>query len=100
MNELNSASPLIAREELENCWRRKVTEAQERYHVATKRYHKALEESHGVIPAENNAVLLTRHEQSEALREFRRILRIFTELTAYGRIPEEESTLSTYGAGQ
>lgn len=100
MNESSPASLLVAREELEDCWRGKAEEARERYQVATKRYNKLLEESHGLTPAIDSPLASARRHQSEALVELNRVLRIFSELTVYGRMPEEESTVGTSGEGQ
>ena len=99
MNERNLASTLVARHELEDCWRRKLEDAQERYRVAAKRYQRSREESHG-LPTENSALVLARDEQSETRMDLLRILRIFTELTVHGRIPEAGSTEKTNGVAQ
>lgn len=98
MKKSKLASPVVAREELENRWRTKVEQAKERYQVATKQYDKLLEESRGLTPAENSALLSARHEQSDALADLQRLLAIFTELTVDGRIPEEASTANAHGA--
>ena len=98
MRKSKLASPVVAREELENRWRTKVEQAKERYQVATKQYDKLLEESRGLTPAENSALLSARHEQSDALADLQRLLAIFTELTVDGRIPEEASTANAHGA--
>jgi hypothetical protein len=91
MNRLDLPSSIVAREELEEVWRQKTQEAQERYRVATERYHRLLEESRGRIPTADSPLLVARHAQSAALDEYKRVLRIFTEFTVHGQIPEQES---------
>lgn len=53
----------------ENCWRK---------------------QPHWITPRQDGPLALARQPESEALAEYSRILKIFTGLTIYGRIPEEE----------
>ena len=46
----------------------------------------------GQPPKEKDAVALARDAESLALAEYTRVLHIFTELTAQGKMPEEEAT--------
>lgn len=91
MNELNLASPLFVRQELEDCLRRKLEEAQERYRIATERYDRLLEESQGSIPNAASPLVSARHAKSIALDEYKQVLSVFTALTLNGWIPEQES---------
>jgi hypothetical protein len=92
MNRLDLPSSMVAREELEEAWRQKTQEAQERYRVATERYHRLLKESQGRIPTADSPLVVARHEQSAALDEYKRVLGIFTEFTVHGQTPETKLT--------
>ena len=94
MNTPSLSSSIVAREELEEAWRQKTLEAQERYHVATEHYNRLLEESQGLMPAADSRLMLARDAQSAALDEYTHVLRIFTEFTINDRVPEQESTKS------
>ena len=91
MQNLEHPSPSPARRDLEEAWRVRSEMARERYEMASRRYRKLLDEKpRGLIPRHDDPLALARHEESEALAEYMRILRLFTELTLHGRIPEEQ----------
>ena len=84
--------PAPGRQQLEDLWRSKLAEAQLRYKAATEEYRKLLGEiPRDVPPAPGNPLALARHAESEALAEYTRALRNFTELTLHGKRPEEQS---------
>jgi CheY-like chemotaxis protein len=84
--------PVAARQELEDLWRTKVEDARGRYAAATEEYRKLLDGTpEGVPPNPDSPVARARQAQSEALAEYSRVLRVFTELTVHGRRPEEQS---------
>lgn len=91
-------SPSLTRRDLEDAWRVRSEMARERYNRATLRYRKLLEaKSEGATPRPDGPLVLARHAESRALAEYRRILKIFTELIAHDRIPEEESAAGADG---
>jgi hypothetical protein len=80
------------RQTLQESWRLRLEETQDRYHKATERYRRLLQEQpDGMSHDPKGAVALARQAESEALAEYFRILRAFTELTLNGKVPEERS---------
>ena len=89
------ATPKVSamRQTLEDSWRSRVEEAQARYHKATERYRRLLQEQPGRMSHDRKAALaLARQAESEALAEYCRVLRAFTELIVNGKVPDEQST--------
>ena len=84
-------SSSAARQQLEELWLKKTLEAHERYQIATHQYVALLKESHGLMPLPETPLASAHKAQTLALAEFRRILKILTELTVNGRIPDQES---------
>jgi hypothetical protein len=83
------------RQTLEDSWRLRLEGTEAHYRRATDRYRKLLQEqpdgtAHG-------AVALARQAESEALAEYTRVLRTFTELTVNGKTPEEHSVAGSNG---
>jgi CheY-like chemotaxis protein len=79
------------REDLEEIWRAKLEEARLRYNAATGEYRKLLGKTPGGSPpSPDSALARARQIESEALAEYSRLLRIFTELTVDGKPPEEQ----------
>lgn len=86
-------SPGLQREGLEDAWRSRFEMARERYKQASAHYRELVaQQPEGIIPREDSPLALARQAESEALAEYSRILKVFTELTIRGRIPEEELT--------
>jgi hypothetical protein len=72
-----------------------VTEAWTEYELASAEFDKALDRKyHGFIlpPDGPFAGPQTRLQQSAALSEYLRVLRIFTDLLVSGKIPEKSKT--------
>lgn len=91
MQNLEHPSPNLARRDLEDSWRVRSEMARERYEMASSRYRKLLDEKpEDLIPQPDDPLALARHAESEALAEYRRVLRLFRELILCGRIPEEQ----------
>jgi hypothetical protein len=88
MNKFRLRLSVVALEELEESWRLKTDRAQKRYQVATERYKKLLKESQGLLLTADNRLALARQAQSAALDEYRRLLKLFSELTINSRVPE------------
>ena len=81
----------IARQELEESWRLKLQEAQNRYQVATREYRNVLQEQpEWLTPSADGPVVQTRQAESQALAEYTRVLRVFTDLTVHGKMPDEQ----------
>jgi hypothetical protein len=75
---------------VEDSWRQRLEKAQGCYRQATAQYRELLREYSQVTPDEpDGALALARREESEALAEYIRVLRLFTELTVKGQMPEE-----------
>ena len=91
MQTLEHPSPSLTRQDLEDAWRVRCERARERYEMASRRYRKLLDQKpEGLIPRHDAPLALARHAESEALAEYMRILKLFTELIVHGRIPEEQ----------
>jgi hypothetical protein len=83
---------LGTRQTLEDSWRLRLEETQFRYREATNHYRKLLQERPDGTPHHPDRDLaLARQAQAEALAEYIRVLRMFTELTVNGKMPEERS---------
>jgi hypothetical protein len=82
----------ITRQELEDLWRSRLEETQVRYREATEQYRKLLQAQPDGRPLNPDAALaLARHAKSQALADYMRVLRMFTELTVNGKMPEARS---------
>jgi hypothetical protein len=93
MATLNSST---TRQTLQDFWRVRLEETQARYQKAKERYRGLLQEQpDGVSHDSKGALALALQAELEALAEYRRILRAFTELTLNGKIPEEQSPASS-----
>jgi CheY-like chemotaxis protein len=61
-------------------------------------YREVLEEQPGgLAPSPDGPLALARQAASEALAEYERVLRVFTELTVHGRMPKERAAKSADG---
>ena len=79
--------------ELENLWRHRLTEVHERFArtvAASKQVLAEFQEGTMVQPDGAFAVRNVHLEESRAREEYIRVLRAFTELTLYNRVPEED----------
>ena len=91
MQNLEHFSPSLTRQDVEEAWRIRSEMARERYETAKRQYRELLEERpEGLIPRHNGPLALARDAESEALAEYARILKVFTELTLHGWTPEEQ----------
>ena len=85
------ARPEFSRQELEDIWRSKLEQAHHRYQAATKEYRRLLAETpEGLPPGLDSALARARRAESEALAEYSQVLRVFSELTIHGKLPEEQ----------
>jgi hypothetical protein len=93
--------PIPARLKLEDLWRTKLEEAQKKYLDATARYRQLLVASaHGSSSAADSPLAQARQVQSEALAEYTRVLRAFTDLAVNGRVPKEPASPADDGSSQ
>ena len=93
MRDLGHPSPSLVGRDLVDAWRVRSEIAHARYETASARYRKLLDEKpEGLIPRPDNPLALARHAQFQALEEYLRILKIFTELSVNGGVPEEAVT--------
>jgi len=86
------------RRTLEDSWRQRLEEARADYKKATDQYRKLLhDQPGGTRHSPNGALALARLAESEALAEYIRALRVFTELTVNGKMPEDRSAAGSDG---
>ena len=85
------------RQEVEDYWRLRLEETQVRYGEAKEQYRKFLQAQPDGRPQSPSALELARQAESQARVEFTRVLRIFTDLTVNGRMPEERSVSGSNG---
>jgi hypothetical protein len=86
------------RQTMEDSWRERLEETQARYQKATEQYRRLLQEQpHGSSNDLDGPLALARQQESEALAEYARVLRLFTDLTVKGKVPEERSVAGPSG---
>jgi CheY-like chemotaxis protein len=84
--------PAPDRQQLEDLWRSKLEQAQRRYRAAADEYRKLLgQTAREAPPAPDSPLVPASQAKSEALAEYTRVLRIFTELTIHGKRPDEQT---------
>jgi hypothetical protein len=90
-----------ARQELEEFWRLRVEQTYERYQTASVQYRRLLEERpEGFMFRKDDPLAQARYAESETLAEYARVLRIFTELTVNGTVPQEHSAMGVDGGAK
>lgn len=86
-------APQPCKVKLEDVWRLRLEQAAERYHLAQANCAKVMDgftKGLTVSLEGSQAVMEARLKESAALQEHIRVLRIFTDLTIHGEIPNEE----------
>jgi hypothetical protein len=92
------SSSTVARRELEGSWRRKLDDAHLRYRTATARYRELLDmEPQGRLGSQDDPLVRAWHAESEAMAEYKRLLKVFAELTLHGRMPQRQAGSSAGG---
>jgi hypothetical protein len=78
--------------ELERIWREKLRTARDRYREATVAFQKTWDENFDLHLAVDptHAIQQARKIESEALDQYVRVLKIYTDLVLHGKIPEEK----------
>ena len=85
-------NPSATGQTLEDSWRRRLEKTHAVYHRASGHYRRLLQEQpDGARHDPNGRLARARQAESEALAEYTRVLRAFTELTVDGKIPEERA---------
>jgi hypothetical protein len=87
---------ILDREELEDRWRKRVTDAKLRLDLArnyVKEVQRDLPRDDIPAPDGDYAYRKALHAENSALAEYKRVLRIFTDLTVNGKIPDEDDWL-------
>jgi hypothetical protein len=84
--------PSPSKQALEDIWRQRVREARLRYEAASAAFRKTwgehFEQRLSVDPT--HAIQQARKVESEALAEYMRALKIFTDLVLHGKIPPDK----------
>ncbi len=87
--------PSATRLQLEEFWSSNLAEARHRYHRAAGDYGRLLqsydERRPDLNPPACSTLALTREAESQALAEYMRVLKIFTDLILRGKVPEPRS---------
>ena len=82
----------VTGKKLEDSWRLRLEEIHLRYQEASQQYGTLLQAQPDGGPFNpDGALAVARHAESRALAEYTRTIRVFTELTVKGKIPEERS---------
>jgi hypothetical protein len=90
---MHDKRPDRSRQEVEGRWRTYVADARRKYYVASADFAKAEDErQHGLTPHPDGSFSLrqARLRESAALREYVRVLKIFTDLLVSGKMPDEK----------
>jgi len=86
------------RRAIEESWRIKLEEASERYNAARSLYRQLLIEApEGLTPSTDGPVAMARRTEAEALAEYTRVLKVFTELTVHGTMPQQPQANTAAG---
>lgn len=87
---MRSTDQKLARQQLEESWRLKCEQARQRYETARTGYRNRLKENPSSLrPAAEKPLLRARQAESDALADYFRVLRTFTDLIVHGRTPDE-----------
>lgn len=93
---MSTPKPYATRQTATDSWLRRLREAYLHYQNAAKHYNRLLKERPYGTPSTPESVLaLARQAESEALADYSRILRAFSDLTVYGDAPEKQSAASS-----
>jgi hypothetical protein len=94
-----SPSTLVRQKTIE-FWRLRLEEAHERYETASAQYRRLLEEKpKDSMAGPDGKLAQARDMVSETLLEYSRLLRIFTQLTLNGTLPQEHEATGGNGGG-
>ena len=86
------SEPRATRQALEAQWRLRLEQTLRNYRAATKEYRRLLRQQFdGRPPDPASDLAIARRAESDALMEYSRGLRIFTDLTVHGKLPDPVS---------
>ena len=94
---ITSLTSSVMLREVVDSWRLRLEETQDHYREAKKQYRESLQAQPDGRPLCPSDLELARQAESRARVEFTRMLRIFTELTVHGKMPEERSVAGSNG---
>lgn len=89
---MNQQGPVVIPQDVEELWRGRLAAAKSGYETAVARFRTASEDfrsHHTPSPDGGFSVHLAIAAESSARKEYMRVLRLFTELVLYGKIPDE-----------
>lgn len=87
-----ASDPRATRQALEAQWRLRLEVTLRNYRAATKEYRRLLRQQFdGRPPDPTSDLAIARRAESDALMEYSRVLRIFTDLTVHGKLPDQVS---------
>jgi hypothetical protein len=79
-----------ARHELENLWRKRLSETERNYQIAKQATREAVLQSNSIPPADGQfGFRKAQRAETMALAEFRRVLLIFNDLVINGKFPPD-----------
>jgi len=88
---MNEKGPVISPQDVEELWRGRLAAAKAHYETAVARFRTASEDfrtHQAPSPDGGFGVHVAIAAESSARKEYMRVLRLFTDLVLYGRIPE------------
>lgn len=98
---MNGQGPVSNPQDVE-LWRGRLAAAKAGYETAVERFRTASEDfrsNHTPSPDGGFSVHLAIAAESSARKEYMRVLRLFTDLVLYGKIPEEIDSFEEPGTG-
>jgi hypothetical protein len=99
---MDERGPVINPQDVEELWRGRLAAAKASYESAVTRFRTASEDfrsRHTPSPDGGFNVHLAIAAESSARKEYMRVLRLFTDLVLYGKIPEETDSIEKPGTG-
>src|ERR1017187_3068471 len=99
---MNRKGPAINPQDVEELWRRRLAAAKAGYEIAAARFRTASEDFRSKPHTQSRwrfQRTLAIAAESSARKEYMRVLRVFTDLVLYGKIPDESEPREKPGAG-
>jgi len=99
---MNGQGPAVNPPDVEELWRSRLAAAKAGYETAVAQFRTASEDfrsNHTPSPDGGFSVHLAIAAESSARKEYMRVLRLFTDLVLYGKIPDDIDPLEKPGVG-
>jgi hypothetical protein len=99
---MSPRGPALNPQNVEEHWSRRLADAKASYEIAVSRFRTASEDfrsRHTPSPDGGFNVHLAIAAESSARKEYMRVLRVFTDLVVYGKIPDETESRAKPGNG-